>query len=124
MAGVSKAIIAKLKEEYAPTPAPVPGDSAGVRHLLQCLAEECAEVIQACSKALRFGLDDDHQSANPDIVSPRLYIQKELNDVLAVCQLLSEANALPMIWISQKMLSAKKAKLATMMAYAREKGML
>lgn len=57
-------------------------------HLLICLAEECAEVIQACSKALRFGLDDDHQSANPDIVSPRKYIVKELADLTAVIEML------------------------------------
>lgn len=27
-------------------------------HLLVCLAEECGEVAKECSKALRFGLDD------------------------------------------------------------------
>jgi NTP pyrophosphatase (non-canonical NTP hydrolase) len=93
-------------------------------HLLTCLMEEASEVAQACAKVLRFGLDDDHQSTNPDIVSPRFYLQKELNDLLAVCQLLSEAGVLPMIWINQQMLTAKKQKLAGMMEYSRKQGAL
>lgn len=94
------------------------------QHLLICLMEECGEVAQACAKALRFGLDDDHQANNPEIVSPRKYIQKELCDLLAVCQLLAETDVLPMIWIDQNLLIAKKLKLAGMMEYAREQGTL
>lgn len=99
-------------------------DSAEVRHLLQCLAEECAEVIQAVSKALRFGLDDDHQAANPDIVSPRRYVQKELNDVVAIADLLADAHVFPTLWVRKEWTEAKKVKLTKMMAYARKKGML
>jgi NTP pyrophosphatase (non-canonical NTP hydrolase) len=92
-------------------------------HLLICLMEEASEVAQACAKALRFGLDDEQ----PRMIAPstaRLSIQTELNDVLAVCQLLSEASVLPMIWIEQKMLTAKREKLKRMMDYARRKGTL
>lgn len=91
-------------------------------HLLICLTEECGEVIQACSKALRFGLDDDHQSANPDIVSPRKYIVKELGDLTAVIELLYEDNALPLV--DAKHIKAKKAKLADFMEYSRKSGRL
>lgn len=87
-------------------------------HLLICLMEECGEVIQACSKALRFGLDDDHQAANPAIVSPRLYLQKELNDLAAVADLFQAD------WIDEAMIDTKKSKLESFMEYARSKGTL
>lgn len=87
-------------------------------HLLVCLMEECSEVIQACSKALRFGLDDDHQADNPDIVSPRLYLRKELNDLAAVADLF-EAD-----WMDERMIDAKKTKLKGFMDYARTRGTL
>jgi NTP pyrophosphatase (non-canonical NTP hydrolase) len=87
-------------------------------HLLICLMEECGEVIQACGKALRFGLDDDHQAANPEIVSPRLYLQKELNDLAAVADLFQAD------WMDERLIDAKKVKLASFMDYARSKGTL
>lgn len=93
-------------------------------HLLICLMEECGEVIQACSKAFRFGLDDDHQAANPDIVSPRKYIQKELNDLIAVTGMLMDRSVLPTSWIDSGMVHAKREKLAGMMKYARRQGSL
>lgn len=93
-------------------------------HLLVCLMEECGEVIQAASKALRFGLDDDHQSANPDIVSPRHYLRKELNDLFAVTGLLMNEGILPAAWIDAEMVHAKREKLAGFMTYAREQGTL
>lgn len=91
-------------------------------HLLTCLMEECAEVIQACSKALRFGLDDSHQANNPEIVSPRKYISRELADLTAVVELLSDKDALPSL--SEAHIAAKKKKLAEFMEYSREKGTL
>jgi NTP pyrophosphatase (non-canonical NTP hydrolase) len=33
-------------------------------HLLSCLAEEAGELVQACGKALRFGLLDGHPERN------------------------------------------------------------
>jgi NTP pyrophosphatase (non-canonical NTP hydrolase) len=99
-------------------------DSAEVRHLLQCLTEECAEVIQAVSKALRFGLDDDHQADNLDIVSPRKYIVKELNDVMAVVDELQILEVFPSPMFDSRLQSAKMKKLNQMMDYSREKGML
>jgi NTP pyrophosphatase (non-canonical NTP hydrolase) len=88
------------------------------QHLLVCLMEECGEVVQACSKALRFGMDDDHQAANPDIVSPRLYIRKELNDLVAVADLLE------MDWMDERLIDAKKTKLEGFMEYAYSRGTL
>lgn len=87
-------------------------------YLLICLIEECGEVIQACGKALRFGLDDEHQATNPEIVSPRLYLRKELNDVAAIAELFQQD------WLNREMIDAKKAKLASFMDYSRTKGVL
>lgn len=52
-------------------------------HLLTCLSEECAEIQQLCSKALRFGLDSYH----PDDLEMLQNIHKlklEINDLFAV----------------------------------------
>lgn len=56
-------------------------------HLLVCLSEECAEVIQAVSKALRFGLDDGYPDRETD---NRTDIENEIVDVLAVVTMLDE----------------------------------
>lgn len=50
-------------------------------HLLTILAEECAEVAQRCSKALRFGIDEVQPGQGLD---NRRRIEKEFNDLLGV----------------------------------------
>lgn len=53
--------------------------------LLTCLAEECAEVAQACSKAIRFGMEASH----PDYdYTNRQKLRHELGDLLGVCDML------------------------------------
>ena len=47
------------------------------------LSEECAEAIQACSKIIRFGIDSDFTG-----ISNRDQLTKELNDIMAVIELL------------------------------------
>jgi NTP pyrophosphatase (non-canonical NTP hydrolase) len=59
-------------------------------HLLVVLAEECAEVQQAVTKALRFGLDDGYPEGN---TTNREDIEGELHDLLAVARTLCEAGA-------------------------------
>jgi NTP pyrophosphatase (non-canonical NTP hydrolase) len=91
-------------------------------HLLSCLAEECAEVSQACSKALRFGLDDkgpNHALTNAE------YIAHELSDVLAVLELLVEdaGVAIPNPY-NDAAIAAKKAKVRKYMQYAIKRGTL
>ena len=51
------------------------------RELLEILAEECAEVIQRVTKALRFGIDEV-QPGQPHTNAQR--ISYEMGDVLAV----------------------------------------
>ncbi|MCK9429586.1 MAG: hypothetical protein M0R17_06240 [Candidatus Omnitrophica bacterium] len=54
-------------------------------HLLVILSEECAEVIHAVSKALRFGLNDHHPAT---LITNKEIIEKELNDLGGIIELL------------------------------------
>lgn len=91
-------------------------------YLLTCLAEECAEVAQACSKALRFGLDDkgpNHTLTNAE------HISSELNDVIALVKMLEDAGYMPrphrhsLIAIEEK-----KIRVQQFMEYAEQRGTL
>lgn len=53
-------------------------------HLLIILAEECAEVQQAATKALRFGLDDFYKI----LPTNRQKISQELGDLFGVYEML------------------------------------
>lgn len=59
-------------------------------YLLVCLMEECAEVAQAASKVLRFGLYDEHLGA-----TNQARLMAEITDLSAVIQMLMENDALP-----------------------------
>lgn len=55
-------------------------------HLLVCLAEECAEVSQRVTKALRFGIDE----VQPEqALTNAERIEHELFDLLAVWEILN-----------------------------------
>jgi len=58
------------------------------RELLECLQEECAEVIQAVSKALRHGLDSYHPD-NPAMDNHES-INREIGHVIAMCHFLQD----------------------------------
>jgi|TARA_R110000796_G_C14262349_1_gene400149 NTP pyrophosphatase (non-canonical NTP hydrolase) len=57
------------------------------QHLLTILAEECAEVGQRATKAIRFGLEDP-AGAQPGFSSNKKRLLEEINDLLAVVNLL------------------------------------
>jgi len=57
------------------------------QHLLTILAEECAEVGQRATKAIRFGLEDP-AGAQPGFSSNKKRLLEEINDLLAVVSLL------------------------------------
>ncbi|MCW2275106.1 hypothetical protein GJ654_10260 [Rhodoblastus acidophilus] len=61
------------------------------RELLEILAEECAEVVQRVTKALRFGLDES-QPGQPFTNAAR--IGHEVGDVLATLERLQDINVL------------------------------
>ena len=83
-------------------------------HLLVCLSEECAEIIQIVDKALRFGLDDSHPK-EPGSNYER--IKREINDLHGVIELLSEQGIhFPM---DRQLIDEKKEKVKKYMEYAK-----
>ena len=90
-------------------------------HLLSCLAEECAEVAQRVSKALRFGLDEV-QPGQDQTNAER--IVEEFNDLAAVVNRLSREGVLPWADWSTEREEEKAAKIERFMAISREQGVL
>lgn len=91
-------------------------------HLLMCLAEEAGEIVQACAKALRFGLDDGYPGTNR---TNAWDISNESTDLMAVLEVLHEHGDLE--WLlpdCAKRMEAKKAKVREFMEYARKRGTL
>lgn len=89
-------------------------------HLLVCLAEECAEVGQAVGKALRFGLTDNPPGGG---LRNDEYIVRELHDVFAILELLTECGALDRGHYGTA-IKEKKEKVERFMRYAEERGTL
>src|SRR6478609_8921168 len=81
--------------------------------LLCCLAEECAEVAQRVSKALRFGLGEV-QPGQPKDNAQR--IVDELNDLMAVAMML-EGRGLSRFGQTAA-IEAKKAKVRAYLDYS------
>ncbi len=91
------------------------------QYLLTCLSEECAEVVQRCTKALRFGLEEVQEGQLLDNRERLIY---ELNDILAVIELLEE-HGLDLSDIGNKeQIDKKKAKLYKYGKYSVSKGIL
>lgn len=89
-------------------------------HLLSCLAEECTEVGQRVSKALRFGLGEV-QPGQPLTNAER--IAGELVDLLAVVEILEEEGILD-VPRDPGAIQRKKDKVRKFMVYAAECGAL
>lgn len=82
------------------------------QHLLTCLGEECNEVAQRCSKAVRFGM---HEQQPGQYLDNKQRIEDELGDLLAVAEMLGlrlEANP------------SKAEKVRRYMVYSRQQGTL
>jgi hypothetical protein len=93
-------------------------------HLLSCLAEECAEIAQEVSKALRFGIDNVFADARGDR-TVRAKIVSEYYDLLGVVDLLKERKILELDAVEELTArDAKREKLLRMLDYAREVGAL
>jgi NTP pyrophosphatase (non-canonical NTP hydrolase) len=91
-------------------------------HLLLCLAEECAEVAQRVSKALRFGLSEV-QAGQPLTNAQR--IREELNDLLSVETILVDEGIIPDLGPDfTAVAKAKMAKIEKYFAISREQGTL
>src|ERR1700754_4538391 len=91
-------------------------------HLLSCLAEECTEVGQRVSKALRFGLSEV-QPGQP--LSNAERIRAELIDLMAIWGMLGNEGIVKGFSADDfAHVSAKMEKVEKFMAYARECGAL
>lgn len=90
-------------------------------HLLSIVAEECAEVAQRCSKALRFGLTEV-QPGQPLNNAERIAV--EYTDLVAAMILLSRecGGALPNI--ADENLEMKRQKIEHYLEYSRVVGCL
>lgn len=90
-------------------------------HLLAILIEECGEVSQGTTRALRFGLRDigpGQESTNAE------RIMAEYADLLAVVEMLLEDRSLPKHVEIGAMINAKKAKVEKFLEYSSKVGTL
>jgi len=89
-------------------------------HLLTCLAEECAEVAQRVSKALRFGTTEIQQGQPLDNAAR---IMSEINDLIAVIEILQTVKVL-LSGPDRTAINAKKNKLIEWIRYSETCGTL
>ena len=88
-------------------------------HLLVCLAEEAAEIQQAVSKALRFGLQDGYPDT--DRTNAR-DIMLEWCDLSAIITMLQYDNVLPRDIHQRNHYIAKREKVEKYLEYAKSQG--
>ena len=91
-----------------------------IEHLLTCLAEECAEVIQRVTKANRFGLAEIEPGQ--DFTNAQRIVQ-ELYEVKAVVETLKAEGALAS-GLDAIAIMQKKEKIRRYMEYAEQCGTL
>jgi len=89
--------------------------------LLICLNKECSEIIKATDKALHFGLANGYPG---DAVTNLNKIKIEINDMLAVCELLNDAGIFPDGFLDSNMIDKKKEKVLYYMEVAKQLGTL
>ena len=90
------------------------------QYLLNCLAEECSEVIQRVTKSLRFGLDEV-QEGQPLTNAERLAY--EYNDILSVMEELLEVVDIPDVG-SAEQIARKSSKIRKYLEYSRSIGIV
>jgi hypothetical protein len=89
-------------------------------HLLVILAEECAEVSQRATKALRFGLTDPKGTEPQQPFDNQTRLLIEINDLLAVIDMLFEE----MEYKSELLQSSKKEKVKKYLKLSEKLGLL
>jgi len=87
-------------------------------HLLTILAEECSELAQETSKAIRFGINEQRDLPT----SNRERMHKEFNDILALIAMLNDEEPSICVGRHEKMIRDKKAKVETYLLYSKELG--
>jgi len=89
-------------------------------HLLLILAEECAEVAQRITKALRFGLDEIQPEQE---LTNEQRLGVELCDLLAMMEMLQSLGVLT-AYPDRALIEEKKLKVAKYMNYSSTLGLL
>ena len=87
--------------------------------LLTLLAEECNEVAQRASKAIRFGLDEVQEGQQLNNADRIVY---ELNDLLAIVHILQEGKSLPLNIADTGAIMIKKDKVDKWLEYSFNRG--
>lgn len=90
--------------------------------LLIKLSEECAEVIQECTKSLCYGLSHKNPYSEGGATNRDL-LNEELNDVIGVLRLLAEYDVIPFEVDEGKVLQ-KKIKVLKSKEYAKAIGII
>jgi hypothetical protein len=90
-------------------------------HLLVCLAEECDEIGQRVSKALRFGLAEVQPGQG---LTNAERIVEEIVDFFAVLEMLTDAEILTIDDRVGAAIQAKRDKVEKFMRFAEEQGAL
>ena len=95
-------------------------------YLLQLLQEECVEVAERASKAVRFGLEEvpslEHLPSNIRQCNNAELIMHEVNDLLGILTIMWAEGLLPPV--DQKALEVKKLRVEKYMDYSRKLGIL
>jgi hypothetical protein len=89
-----------------------------IEHLLTCLAEEAGEIVQACTKALRFGIYDGYPGTGRTNAAD---IDLECIHLWTVRKMLVERGLFPAP-SCQSAGEKKEQKVLAYMEYAKERG--
>lgn len=90
-----------------------------LEHLMTILTEECAELQQATSKALRFGLQDGYPGTDR---TNEKDMALELNQLVAVAEMLREEGVV--LNPDYKAVREKREKIEHYLKYAEQQGTL
>ena len=90
-------------------------------HLLACLCEEAGEIIQATTKALRFGLDGSYFDGTRNDNA----IKREIYDLIGIVRLLEDHGIFPVLSLNNcDAIESKKHKVLKNMQIAVKLGTL
>ena len=95
-------------------------------HLMTIAMEECAEVSQRISKAMRFGMEqvqrdaNDKPEENPDRMTNRERIQEEFADLVAVLEMIDTG----LVTVTSMQVAAKRDKVERYLVRSRDNGTL
>lgn len=90
-------------------------------HLLVILAEECNEVGQRATKALRFGVNEIQPGKEENNAQRLKY---EYNDLISIIEMLQEEGVLPPEMFSRDMIDKKKEQVRHFLGYSEKIGTL